>query len=141
MSKFLAVCMRAVQGRPCDQHLSAASGSDTIPTLRNRGVQRYCRNCLARSHLAPDCTCLTGCRRCDYRHHTLLHGAPQLDDTIQPAPRFTWDLVFIPTALVRAIAENGDTWKTVRALICQSSLMSRIAYSTFQGLGLRSVMF
>ncbi|XP_073843407.1 uncharacterized protein [Musca autumnalis] len=111
-------------------------------TVERRG---YCRNCLARSHLAPDCTSLTSCRRCDHRHHTLLHGAPQLDNTLQPAPivvpSFSWDLVFVPTALVRVSADSVDTWKTVRALICQSATMSRMAYSTFQRLGLRSIIY
>ncbi|XP_058984287.1 uncharacterized protein LOC131805061 [Musca domestica] len=120
---------------------------EQTPYQRYETVERrgYCRNCLARSHLAPDCTCLTGCRRCDHRHHTLLHGAPQLDNTLQPAPivipPFSWDLVFVPTALVRVASEGVDTWKTVRALICQSASMSKIAYSAFQRLGLRSFIY
>ncbi|XP_073819339.1 uncharacterized protein [Musca autumnalis] len=120
---------------------------EKTPYQRYETVERrgYCRNCLARSHLAPDCTSLIGCRRCDHRHHTLLHGAPQLDNTLQPAPivvpPFSWDLVFVPTALVRVASDNVDEWKTVRALISQSSSMSKIAYSVFQRLGLRSVMY
>ncbi|XP_075170485.1 uncharacterized protein LOC142242852 [Haematobia irritans] len=94
-------------------------------TVERRG---YCRNCLARSHLAPDCKSLSGCRQCNLRHHTLLHGAPQLEDPLRPAhlfgppasvvvqpaadalppvdnTPFRWDLVFVPTAMVR-ISEN-----------------------------------
>ncbi|XP_073845119.1 uncharacterized protein [Musca autumnalis] len=128
----------AIQTCPRFREMSAYRRYETV---ERRG---YCRNCLARSHLAPDCTSLTACRRCDYRHHTMLHGAPQLEDTLQPAPifvpPFAWDLVFVPTALVRVAAESVDEWKTVRALICQSATMSRIAYSTFQRLGLRSIL-
>lgn len=53
------------------------------PYQRYETVERrsYCRNCLARSHLAPDCPVVTACRTCDYRHHTMLHGAPQLRKT------------------------------------------------------------
>lgn len=120
---------------------------EQTPYQRYETVERrgYCRNCLARSHLAPDCSSLTGCRRCDYRHHTLLHGAPQLENSLQSAPivvaPFTWDLVFVPTALVRVVADSVDSWKTVRALVCQSATMSRIGYSTFQRLGLRSFTY
>uniref|UniRef100_A0A1I8Q2X8 Peptidase aspartic putative domain-containing protein n=1 Tax=Stomoxys calcitrans TaxID=35570 RepID=A0A1I8Q2X8_STOCA len=57
------------------------------------------------------------------------------------APIAWWDLVFVPTAMVR-IAEDGvDTWATIRALVNQSSTMSRIAYSTFRRLDLRSFTY
>uniref|UniRef100_A0A1I8PEN8 Peptidase aspartic putative domain-containing protein n=1 Tax=Stomoxys calcitrans TaxID=35570 RepID=A0A1I8PEN8_STOCA len=57
------------------------------------------------------------------------------------SPPFRWDLVFVPTAMVR-IAEDGvDTWATIRALVNQSSTMSRIAYSTFRRLDLRSFTY
>ncbi|XP_073826138.1 uncharacterized protein [Musca autumnalis] len=104
----------------------------------------YCRNCLARSHLAPDCPSLISCRRCDLRHHTLLHGAPQMDEPLPSIPdliiKFTWDLVFVPTAMVRVLAEGIDTYATIRALVSQSSVMSRISYSSFRRLGLRSFL-
>ncbi|XP_075150627.1 uncharacterized protein LOC142224725 [Haematobia irritans] len=123
---------------------------DKTPYQRYETVERrgYCRNCLARSHLAPDCPSLTACRRCSNRHHTLLHGATQLEDSLAAAvlsvpvnsSAFKWDHVFIPTAMIRVSLEEVDSWATVRALICQSSTMSRIAYSTFRRLGLRSFL-
>ncbi|XP_073845545.1 uncharacterized protein isoform X1 [Musca autumnalis] len=121
---------------------------EKTPYQRYETVERrgYCRNCLARSHLAPDCPCITGCKRCDYRHHTLLHGAPQLNDSLQPAvavvePVFTWDLVFLPTAMIRLKTDEMDTYYNMRALVSQSAVMTRIAYSTFQRVGLRSFTY
>ncbi|XP_073819957.1 uncharacterized protein isoform X2 [Musca autumnalis] len=117
------------------------------PYQRYETVERrnYCRNCLARSHLAPDCSSLIGCHRCDNRHHTLLHGAAQLEDSLQQAPLtippFTWDLVLIPTAMVRIVADSIETWATVRALISQSAVMTKISYSSFRRLGLRSFRY
>lgn len=114
------------------------------PYQRYETVERwgYCRNCLARSYLAPDCSSLTGCRKCDSRHHTELHGAPQLQETLQrPIPTstpFRWPNVFVPTAMVRVSDERFDTWKSMRALINLASIVSRIASSTFKRLGLRS---
>lgn len=119
---------------------------ELTPYQRYEAVERrgYCRNCLARSHLAPDCPCLVGCRRCDRRHHTQLHGAPQLEDSLQRAtrtmPLINWALVFIPTAMVRIAADGADRWATMRALLSQSSTMSRIATATFKRLGLRSFL-
>ncbi|XP_075161823.1 uncharacterized protein LOC142234548 [Haematobia irritans] len=124
---------------------------DKTPYQRYETVERrgYCRNCLARSHLAPDCQSLITCRRCSHRHHTLLHGASQLEDSLASAilsvpvnsTRYLWDHVFIPTAMIRVALEEVDSWATVRALICQASSMSRIAYSTFRRLGLRSFLY
>ncbi|XP_075150253.1 uncharacterized protein LOC142224367 [Haematobia irritans] len=134
------------------------SARQRYETVERRG---YCRNCLARSHLAPDCQSLSGCRQCNLRHHTLLHGAPQLEDPLRPAhlfgppasvvvqpaadalppvdnAPFRWDLVFVPTAMVRISENDVDRYTTVRALISQSTTMSRIAYSTFRRIGLRS---
>lgn len=58
---------------------------DLTPYQKYETVERrgYCRNCLARSHLVPDCSSLAGCRKCDSQHHTELHGAPQLTETIR----------------------------------------------------------
>ncbi|XP_059223627.1 uncharacterized protein LOC131997163 [Stomoxys calcitrans] len=122
---------------------------DKTPYQRYETVERrgYCRNCLARSHLAPDCTSLTGCRRCHDRHHTLLHGAPQLEeaplniDVPVTPPRFLWDIVFVPTAIIRITGEDVDSWASVRVLVSQSSIMSRIAYATFRRLGLRTFLY
>ncbi|XP_073826970.1 uncharacterized protein [Musca autumnalis] len=124
----------------CDRFLQLT------PYQRYETIERrsYCRNCLARSHLAPDCTSLSACRRCDYRHHTLIHGAPQLDNSIQPpapASVLKWNLVFIPTATIRIVGEDPTTWATLRALMIQGSSMSRLSYSSFQRLGLRSFTF
>ncbi|XP_073843070.1 uncharacterized protein [Musca autumnalis] len=119
---------------------------DMSPHQRYETVERrsYCRNCLARSHLAPDCTSLTSCHKCDNRHHTLLHGAPQIQEPQPMIPdvvvRFTWDLVFVPTAMVRVVAEEIETYATIRALVLQGAAMSRISYSSFRRLGLRSFL-
>ncbi|XP_065362054.1 uncharacterized protein LOC135955625 [Calliphora vicina] len=51
--------------------------------------QRYCLNCLARSHDLKNCPNEYGCRVCTKRHNTLLHDAPQLRksyDLKQPQP-------------------------------------------------------
>lgn len=100
-------------------------------TVERRG---YCRNCLARSHLAPDCPSLTACRQCDYRHHSLLHGAPQLEDSLgrvnYAEPIFKRCTVFIPTAMVRLMEPHTSTWKVLRALLCQSEATTKIAAST-----------
>ncbi|XP_058978016.1 uncharacterized protein LOC109613382 [Musca domestica] len=109
-------------------------------TVERRG---YCRNCLARSHLAPDCPSLTGCRRCNDRHHTLLHGASQLDGVSLnieaiTTPAFAWDLVFVPTAMVRITAEGMEGFSMLRAIISQSATMSKISYAAFRRLGLQS---
>ncbi|XP_075153236.1 uncharacterized protein LOC142226880 [Haematobia irritans] len=132
---------------------------EKTPSQRYETVERrgYCRNCLARSHLTPDCPSITGCRQCDQRHHTLLHGAPQHEDPLRPAhlfgglpeapaqraesSSFRWDLVFVPTAIVRVSEDEVDRYTTIRALICQSSTMSKIAYSTFRRIGLRSFTY
>ncbi|XP_073845464.1 uncharacterized protein [Musca autumnalis] len=94
--------------------------------------------------LAPDCPSLTACRRCDYRHHTLIHGAPQLDNSIQPPAPATvlkWNLVFVPTATIRVVGDDPYSWATLRALINKGASMSRISYSSFQRMGLRSFTF
>ncbi|XP_075144763.1 uncharacterized protein LOC142219880 [Haematobia irritans] len=127
------------------------------PSQRYETVERrgYCRNCLARSHLAPDCPSLTGCRHCNRRHHSLLHGAPQFEDPLRPAHLFEdnviaaaappanpvpfrWDLVFVPTAMVRVSEDEVDRYTTIRAVVSQSATMTRIAYSTLRRIGLRS---
>ncbi|XP_075157938.1 uncharacterized protein LOC142231204 [Haematobia irritans] len=140
---------------------SCARFLEKTPSQRYETVERrgYCRNCLARSHLAPDCPSLSGCRRCNLRHHSLLHGAPQFDDPLRPAhlvgpiaeappsdptpsreddAPLRWDLVFVPTATVRVSEDGVNTWTTIRAIINQSATMSRMAYSTFRRIGLRS---
>lgn len=120
---------------------------DKTPYQRYETVERrgYCRNCLARSHLAPDCPSLTGCRRCELRHHTLLHGAPQLDHSLPRTPivsiPYKWDLVFVPTAMIRVAADRIDDYAVVRVLISQSAPMTRLAYSTFRRLGWRSFVY
>ncbi|XP_073819882.1 uncharacterized protein [Musca autumnalis] len=110
-------------------------------TIERRG---YCRNCLARSHLAPDCQSLIGCRNCNGRHHTLLHDAPQVEEPLplllDVQTRFTWDLVFVPTAMIRVMGTGMETYATLRSLINQASVMSRISYSSFRRLGLRSFL-
>ncbi|XP_073841883.1 uncharacterized protein [Musca autumnalis] len=116
------------------------------PYQRYETIERrsYCRNCLARSHLAPDCPSLHTCRHCDYRHHTLIHGAPQLNNSLQPpspSPVLRWNLVFVPTAMVQVVGEEADSPSIVRALIQQGASMSRISYSSFQRMGLRSFIF
>lgn len=116
------------------------------PQQRYETVERrsYCRNCLARSHLAPDCSSLSTCRKCNVRHHTLLHDAPQTEDPQPPlldvTNKFTWDLVFVPTAMVRVMGTGIETYATLRSLINQASVMSRISYSSFRRLGLRSFL-
>ncbi|XP_058977340.1 uncharacterized protein LOC131802024 [Musca domestica] len=112
-------------------------------TVERRG---YCRNCLARSHLAPDCPSLTGCRRCNNRHHTLLHGASQLEEVslnveVVTTPNFAWDLVFVPTAMVRIKADKIEGYSMLRALISQSATMSKISYAAFRRLGLQSRIY
>lgn len=119
---------------------------DLTPYQRYETLERrsYCRNCLARSHLAPDCRSLVTCRHCDYRHHTLIHGAPQLDNSLQPpspSPILRWNLVLVPTATVRVVGDDSSSWSTVRALVNQGAAMSRISYASFQRMGFRSFKF
>ncbi|XP_073814320.1 uncharacterized protein [Musca autumnalis] len=106
----LSSCRRFINMSPCQRY----------ETVERRS---YCPNCLAKSHLAPDCTSLTSCHKCDLRHHTLLHGASQIEEPPQNIPetiiKFTWDLVFVPTAMVRVVAEGMETYATLRALILQ----------------------
>lgn len=98
----------------------------------------YCRNCLARSHLIAECKSETLCYICSRRHHTMLHGAPQLTGAITQTaklePQFSWAAVFVPTATVRVALDNFDSWTNVRTLIRQSSPVSRIAASTVERL-------
>ncbi|XP_058983959.1 uncharacterized protein LOC131804785 isoform X1 [Musca domestica] len=108
-------------------------------TVERRG---YCRNCLARSHLAPDCPSLDGCRRCDSRHHTTLHGASQLDEVplnmeAINAPAFAWDLVLVPTVMIRLMAEGMEGFVMVRALMSQSATMTTISYAAYRRFGLQ----
>ncbi|XP_065356386.1 uncharacterized protein LOC135950787 [Calliphora vicina] len=44
-------------------------------TKRNQVVRRnkYCHNCLARTHLAQNCSSPDTCLKCALPHHTLLH--------------------------------------------------------------------
>ncbi|XP_075161667.1 uncharacterized protein LOC142240504 [Haematobia irritans] len=108
------------------------------PYQRYETVERrsYCRNCLARSHLAPDCPVLTACRECNLRHHTMLHGAPQLRETFgryTPPPvelPYHRSSVFIPTAQVDMMAEESEDWASVRVLLCQAATHTRVAAST-----------
>uniref|UniRef100_A0A1I8PSR5 Uncharacterized protein n=1 Tax=Stomoxys calcitrans TaxID=35570 RepID=A0A1I8PSR5_STOCA len=106
----------------------------------------YSLNCLDWSLLATDCSCATRFRRCSFRRHTLPHGAPQLEDAPLniaisiTAPSFAWDLVLTSTAMIRVAGDEVDNWASMRALICQSLTMSRIAYSTFRHLGLGSFL-
>ena len=44
-------------------------------------LHHYCRNCLAASHTHEDCFSGNRCKYCNLRHHTALHGAPQLPST------------------------------------------------------------
>lgn len=122
-------------------HVLSLSPQQRYETVERRS---YCRNCLARSHLAPDCSSLSTCRKCNVRHHTLLHDAPQTEDPQPPlldvTNKFTWDLVFVPTAMVRVMGTGIETYATLRSLINQASVMSRISYSSFRRLGLRSFL-
>lgn len=117
---------------------------DLAPRARYETVERrgYCRNCLARSHLAPDCPTIEGCRKCDKRHHTSLHNAAQLTTSVlQRVTReasFRDAVVFVPTAMVRVAEDTFETWSSMRALINQSSTVSRIASTTFRRLNLTS---
>ncbi|XP_075151317.1 uncharacterized protein LOC142240649 [Haematobia irritans] len=126
------------------------------PFQRYEAVERrgYCRNCLARSHLAPDCPVVTGCRECRIRHHTLLHGAPQLEPVLGvPSPQipliqgnaeemmpevelpYHRSNVFLPTAVVKVADTDCERWREVRVLLCQSAPISRIAYSVVTRFG------
>lgn len=121
---------------------SCRTFQEMSPRQRYEAVERrgYCRNCLARSHLAPDCPSLTGCRQCDQRHHTMLHGAPQLNIAmfgVGPLePAFNRATVFIPTVMVQVSEDCLDRWASVRGLLCQSAVVSRIASSLVKRLGL-----
>ncbi|XP_059223279.1 uncharacterized protein LOC131997038 [Stomoxys calcitrans] len=46
-------------------------------TVEDRRVvvrqHNYCRNCLAKSHTIDDCQSADTCRKCGFRHHTMLH--------------------------------------------------------------------
>ncbi|XP_005187762.1 uncharacterized protein LOC101899196 [Musca domestica] len=172
---------------------------DLSPTQRFETAMRggYCRNCLARSHLAPACPSLDGCRICKERHHTHLHGAAQLGDRGRPTstsarrnnnnnrqiirnkpqpkmnnllerpqreerepqffrprldnvqslvaapstPSVKWDFVFVPTVTIKVAEDTFDSYITVRALLCQSSIMSKISTTTFRRLGLKSFQY
>lgn len=122
----------AIRTCPSFRRLTAYQRYETV---ERRG---YCRNCLARSHLAPDCPALTACRECDSRHHTMLHGAPQLEDQLgRVAPTesvFRRASVFVPTATIRIVVQ--EEFKVVRALLCQATTISRIAATTVGRLGL-----
>lgn len=119
-------------------------------------VKKYCINCLARSHLKPECNSNIKCRECSRRHNTLLHGAHQLSSTmskndskIDPTntsrrsyirnavrrsedscpPYFNWNRVFIPTASLRISTTKTDTWISTRAVINNALPVSQISKS------------
>uniref|UniRef100_A0A1I8NJ76 CCHC-type domain-containing protein n=1 Tax=Musca domestica TaxID=7370 RepID=A0A1I8NJ76_MUSDO len=123
-----------------DHALSACEGfRRQTPLQWYETVQRqgYCRNCLAKSHLAPDCPSLTDCRRCNDQHHTLLHGESQLDEVFLnieavTTPAFAWDLVFVQTAMVRITAKGTEGFSMLRTIVNQSSTMSKISYAAFR---------
>lgn len=113
------------------------------PHGRYEAVERrgYCRNCLARSHLAPDCPTVEGCRKCTSRHHTALHGAPQLSPALESViryPAYRSSVVFVPTAMVRVAEDKFDQWTAIRALLNNSTTTSKIATSTFRRLNIPS---
>ncbi|XP_058448970.1 uncharacterized protein LOC131428928 [Malaya genurostris] len=50
--------------------------------------KRLCRNCLRGDHLVRQCPCELNCKKCNHRHHTLLHtgqftGSKNSNDTVE----------------------------------------------------------
>lgn len=111
-------------------------------TVTQRG---YCRNCLARSHKTSSCPSKDCCRICFLRHHTRLHGAPQLDGNLKSVVQqasssssFSWNTVFVPTATVRVSKDKFDTFHSYRTLINQAAVVTRIARGAVKDLRLPS---
>ncbi|XP_075150288.1 uncharacterized protein LOC142224396 [Haematobia irritans] len=101
----------------------------------------YCFNCFARSHILSECQSLSRCNTCKEKHHSLLHGHPELIErvgqrkeahsgsVVHPIQRTTPSCnvlrTLVPTALVKIQCKpNG---KLARAVVSSSSIYTIIS--------------
>lgn len=123
--------------------------------IKKNGI---CFNCLVKGHSVNTCRQSTTCRKCNRRHHTLLHSTtlsknPPVPDTNHPAskpetstsiPTVTAkaevhnEQVILATAQIAAQSRNNDTI-ILRALIDQGSQASFITEAAAQLLNLERV--
>lgn len=121
---------------------------------------QLCFNCLRSQHTARDCKS-GGCRKCNRKHHTLLHyevehKPAQQSTQIEEQNKFTGHItdsndvkifatneehfsqVLLPTALIQIKSEDGQTM-ICRALLDSASQASFITESCVQYLNLRKI--
>ncbi|XP_059216534.1 uncharacterized protein LOC131997137 [Stomoxys calcitrans] len=55
--------------RYCPKFIKMTVEDRRVAVLRHK----YCRNCLAKSHIVDDCQSMETCRKCGFQHHTMLH--------------------------------------------------------------------
>lgn len=84
---------------------------------------RYCRNCLAHSHLIHSCRSRERCNHCNSQHHTLLHP-PEITRVNEPLSRAGTTTV-VPTVIIKM--RLNDEWGQVRGLLNPCAATSSIA--------------
>ncbi|XP_075157837.1 uncharacterized protein LOC142231103 [Haematobia irritans] len=105
------------------------------PSRRRQEVERhgYCLNCLAHKHSKLTCFSKSGCRKCNHKHHTLLHRHEDSGSEIAPIELARKSLkvesqqmvTVLPTILAK-LSINGRL-HPIRILVDTASTVSRIS--------------
>jgi len=109
---------------------------------------RLCYNCLRPNHSAQQCPSKSSCRKCNGRHHTLVHSSqpqqadPSENKKVEPAVTShysnpdTWSPALLSTAVVE-VKDVYDKYQSIRVLLDNGSQCSFITDDCVKRLGLR----
>ncbi|CAG7722444.1 unnamed protein product, partial [Allacma fusca] len=124
------------------QTLHKLSVKERLESIIAKGL---CKNCLQPGHRSASCPSKSSCKKCQARHHTLVHidhhevnseDAPAANmNHVAQIPQRTH--VLLPTAIVH-LQDNQGNQKPVRALLDSGSDTSFVTEDCVKRLGLKS---
>lgn len=117
------------------------------PDERNTQARNFklCLNCLRGNHFVNDCQSKFKCRKCQQKHHTLLHKEKQTASDETPVPIETLSahsikskssIILLSTAIV-LVQDGHQKFHKCRALLDAGSMNSYLTSSFCKKLGMR----
>lgn len=122
------------------QRLSVAKKREHVTATK------LCFSCLRPNHVASSCPSNSTCKKCEKKHHTILHmdqmpsTSSSADKSNEPPPKFSGtsfaqSTVVLGTAVVR-VRDNTGSYQRVRVLVDSGSQISAVTSACLSRLGL-----